>query len=81
MNKIALTEQDLLKIANEELKNFSGYIEGMKFLEAKMEKHILVLGGECFFDSDHNPTDNTAKVLEIYQAFGKGFSEKYTLLP
>lgn len=79
MSKVALSEADLLKIANNELKDFPGYIEGMQFMEARMEKHILVLGGECFFDSDHNPTDKTVRALEIYQEFSKEFTERYTL--
>ena len=74
----SLSKIELIKTANQELKNYPGYIEGMEIKNAKMEKNLLIMDGEFFFENN-SPTAKTTKALEVYEIFAKEFSQKYTL--
>jgi len=78
MDKVVLTEQELIIRANQELKCYPGYIDGMKIESARMEKHILVMYGDCFLKNGL-PTERTTQALHVYNEFGNDFSKKYTL--
>lgn len=79
MSKKILTEATLIELANEQLKSFPRFMEGMKIESARMEKHILVMYGNCFLNEKGIPTEKTTPALEVYNEFAKGFSEQYTL--
>lgn len=78
MNKIKLKKDDLINRANIELKNFPGYIEGMKIESARMIESYLIIGGFCFIDNGGSK-EKIERALKTYRAFAETFVKKYTL--
>lgn len=78
--KVALDEKQLVQKANEELQLFAGYQDGMKVYSARMDKHLLVMDGDCFLDENGGPTSKTPEAIKAYNEFAREFAKKYTLI-
>lgn len=74
-----ISEKEMISIANSEVVNMDGYIEGMMVTSAQQEGESIVIRGEIFTDSVGLPSEVTAKALEIYSDLSDIYSETYRI--
>ena len=74
-----ISEKEMISIANSEVVNMDGYIEGMLATSAQQEGDRVVIRGEIFTDSGGLPTESTAKALDIYSDLSDIYSETYQI--
>ncbi|MEM5547038.1 hypothetical protein [Pseudoalteromonas fuliginea] len=74
MNKITLPKLELLQVANEKLKQFPGFIEGMQIESARLIAGNLMLTGTLMLDEVVG-----IQVKEVYDSFIEEFNRNYTL--
>jgi hypothetical protein len=78
--KTTVKESKLVEIANSQIRQFPGFEEGMKIYAARMEKSVLVLSGEFFFDVENEPTSKSARVLPVYDNFARELGNQYDVI-
>jgi hypothetical protein len=74
MNKITLPKLELIQVANEKLKKFPGFIEGMEIESAELIAGKLMLRGTLMLDEILG-----IQVQEIYENFIEKFNQDFTL--
>lgn len=72
------TKDELIAIANKELRADPSFIPGMEIYNARMEKHVLVMEGEMFFENQ-SPTAKTLKSFDIYNKIAEKLSRIYSI--
>nr|WP_314586340.1 DUF2498 family protein [uncultured Pseudomonas sp.] len=72
------TKDELIEIANKELRADPSFIPGMEIYNARMEKHVLVMEGEMFFDNQ-SPTAKTLESIDTYNKIAKKLSRIYSI--
>lgn len=79
MSKQAITEFDLLLIANQVIQSHDDYIEGMRADSVTEKDDVLVFKGEYFLDSNGLPTENTTAVFNMFKYLAHHLSKEFTL--
>lgn len=79
MSKQAITEFDLLLIANQVIQSHDDYIEGMRADSVTEKDDVLVFQGEYFLDSNGLPTENTTAVFNMFKYLAHHLSKEFTL--
>ncbi|GMM88698.1 YciN family protein [Vibrio fortis] len=79
MSKQAITEFDLLLIANQVIQSHADYIEGMRADSVTEKDDVLVFKGEYFLDSNGLPTENTTAVFNMFKYLAHHLSKEFTL--
>ena len=80
MTKKLLPLQDLLDLANEQIRTRPGFIDGMNISSAEMKGSILFMRGECFLDQSGGATAQTAPAINFYNEFTHEFAGNYSLI-
>ncbi|KDN30405.1 hypothetical protein VFDL14_06670 [Vibrio fortis] len=79
MSKQAITEFDLLLIANQVIQSHANYIEGMRADSVTEKDDVLVFKGEYFLDGNGLPTENTTAVFNMFKYLAHHLSKEFTL--
>lgn len=79
MSKQAITEFDLLLIANQVIQSHDDYIEGMRADSVTEKDDVLIFKGEYFLDSNGLPTENTTAVFNMFKYLAHHLSKEFTL--
>ena len=79
MSKQAITDFDLLLIANQVIQSHADYIEGMRADSVTEKDDVLVFKGEYFLDSNGLPTENTTAVFNMFKYLAHHLSKEFTL--
>ncbi|MFM2598718.1 YciN family protein [Vibrio fortis] len=79
MSKQAITEFDLLLIANQVIQSHADYIEGMRADSVTEKDDVLVFKGEYFLDNNGLPTENTTAVFNMFKYLAHHLSKEFTL--
>ncbi|MBW3696605.1 DUF2498 family protein [Vibrio sp. T187] len=77
--KKAITEFDLLLIANQIIQEHDDYIEGMRADSVSEKDEVLVFKGEYFLDANGLPTANTTAVFNMFKYLAHHLSKEFTL--
>lgn len=72
-----ISEKEMISIANSEVVNMDGYIEGMLVTSAQQEGERVVIRGEIFTDSGGLPTESTVKAFDLYSQLSDKYSKLY----
>ena len=79
MSKQAITEFDLLLIANQVIQSHAAHIEGTRADSVTEKDDVLVFKGEYFLDSNGLPTENTTAVFNMFKYLAHHLSKEFTL--
>ncbi|BEU05059.1 hypothetical protein OAG1_38590 [Agarivorans sp. OAG1] len=79
MTKQAISQQDLIDLANQLLREHEDYIPGIEVREVSQQRDVLTFKGEAFLDDDLLPTSNSPKAFNLYKWLCHRLSEQYTL--
>lgn len=74
-----ITRQELLKEANEIIRNHDDYIHGIEATEVEQKGDVLVFRGEFFLDENGLPTAKTTAVFNMFKHLAHVLSTKYHL--
>ncbi len=77
--KIRMTKDDLLLLANKKMQSHDAYIEGMNVDYVEEKAGVLVFKGDFFLDSKGLPTEKTTMVFNIHKFLALTLSKLYTL--
>ena len=78
-SKKAISEFELLLIANQVIQEHANYMEGMRATSV-IEKHdVLIFKGEYFLDEQGLPTEKTTAVFNMFKYLAHHLSKEFTL--
>lgn len=77
--KTPISADDLLKIANEMIREHDAYIEGMNTDSVEEKAGVMVFKGEYFLDDNGLPTPKTTKVFNMFKYLAHQLSKQYTI--
>lgn len=75
----SITQNELLKKANEIIKKHEDYIHGMFVDTVEQHRGTLVFKGEFFLDENGIPTAKSTAAFNMYKHLSHLLSEKYCL--
>ncbi|MDC9614323.1 YciN family protein [Xenorhabdus khoisanae] len=75
-----IKREQLLKKANEIIKNHEDFIQGMYAESVEQKGGILVFKGEYFLDECGLPTAKSTAVFNMFKHLAHILSEKYSLI-
>ncbi|MGF1690657.1 YciN family protein [Photobacterium kagoshimensis] len=78
-DKTAISSNDLLMIANQEIQDHEGFLEGMRATSVEEKEGVLVFKGEYFLDDNGLPTAKTTAVFNMFKYLAHQLSPKFTL--
>ncbi|CZF82389.1 YciN family protein [Grimontia marina] len=78
--KTPISADDLLKIANEMIREHDAYIEGMNTDSVEEKAGVMVFKGEYFLDDNGLPTPKTTAVFNMFKYLAHQLSKQYTIL-
>ncbi|MGD8109045.1 YciN family protein [Vibrio sp. TRT 17S01] len=78
-DKKAISEFDLLLIANQIIQEHDDYIEGMRADSVEEKEGVLVFKGNYFLDDNGLPTMNTTAVFNMFKYLAHHLSKEFTL--
>ncbi len=78
-NKKAISEFELLLIANQLIRDHDNYIEGMLTNKVDEKDDVLVFKGEYFLDANGLPTEKTTAVFNMFKYLAHQLSKEFTL--
>ncbi len=79
MSKQSISQQDLIILANNLLREHEDYIPGVEVREVSQHRDVLTFKGEAFLSDDLLPTANSPKAFNLYKWLCHHLSEQYTL--
>lgn len=74
-----ITKEELLKIANDLIKNDYDYMDGMEATDVTQNGEVLVFKGEYFLDDNGIPTLKTNAVFNMFKKITTALSKEYKL--
>lgn len=74
-----VSEDQLLAVANQEIKKHPSYIEGMCADSVEEKDGVLVFKGEFFLDSQGLPTEETTLAFNVFKHLALTLSKQYSL--
>ncbi|KKD58946.1 hypothetical protein RN22_18445 [Grimontia sp. AD028] len=77
--KTPISADDLLKIANEMIREHDAYIEGMNTDSVEEKAGVMVFKGEYFLDDNGLPTPKTTAVFNMFKYLAHQLSKQYTI--
>lgn len=77
--KTPISADDLLKIANEMIREHDAYIEGMNTDSVEEKAGVMVFKGEYFLDNNGLPTPKTTAVFNMFKYLAHQLSKQYTI--
>jgi hypothetical protein len=77
--KKAISEFDLLMIANQIIQDHDDYIEGMRADSVEEKDDVLVFKGNYFLDDNDLPTTETTAVFNMFKYLAHHLSKEFTL--
>ena len=77
--KKAISEFDLLMIANQIIQDHDDYIEGMRADSVEEKDDVLVFKGNYFLDDNDLPTTETTAVFNMFKYLAHQLSKEFTL--
>ncbi|CZF79600.1 hypothetical protein GCE9029_01554 [Grimontia celer] len=77
--KTPISADDLLKIANEMIREHNAYIEGMNTDSVEEKAGVMVFKGEYFLDDNGLPTPKTTAVFNMFKYLAHQLSKQYTI--
>ncbi|NGN97070.1 YciN family protein [Grimontia sp. S25] len=77
--KTPISADDLLKIANEMIREHDAYIEGMNTDFVEEKAGVMVFKGEYFLDENGLPTPKTTAVFNMFKYLAHQLSKQYTI--
>ncbi|KMV32085.1 YciN family protein [Photobacterium swingsii] len=78
-DKTSISSNDLLMIANQEIQDHEGFLEGMRATSVEEKDGVLVFKGEYFLDDNGLPTAKTTAVFNMFKYLAHQLSPKFTL--
>ncbi|OAN18324.1 hypothetical protein A3K86_05365 [Photobacterium jeanii] len=78
-DKTPISADDLLLIANQEIQDHDGYIDGMRATSVEEKDGVLVFKGEYFLDDNGIPTEKTTAVFNMFKYLAHQLSPKFTI--
>ena len=66
-------------IANQEIQDHEGFLEGMRATSVEEKDGVLVFKGEYFLDDNGLPTAKTTAVFNMFKYLAHQLSPKFTL--
>ncbi|OEF26914.1 YciN family protein [Vibrio rumoiensis] len=78
-NKIAISELELLMIANQIIQDHADYIEGMRATSVTEKDEVLIFKGEFFLDEQGLPTEKTTAVFNMFKYLALHLSKEFCL--
>ncbi|STO57130.1 Protein of uncharacterised function (DUF2498) [Grimontia hollisae] len=77
--KTSICAEDLLKIANQMIREHDAYIDGMHADSVEEKAGVMVFKGEYFLDGNGLPTPKTTAVFNMFKYLAHHLSKQYTL--
>ncbi|MBL4294478.1 YciN family protein [Vibrio fluvialis] len=77
--KKAISEFDLLLIANQLIQEHKSYIEGMRAESVEEKEGVLVFKGNYFLDDQGLPTAKTTAVFNMFKYLAHQLSKEFTV--
>ncbi|MDA0147179.1 MULTISPECIES: YciN family protein [Vibrio] len=77
--KKAISQFDLLLIANQIIQEHDDFIEGMRADSVEEKEGVLVFKGNYFLDDNGLPTMNTTAVFNMFKYLAHHLSKEFTL--
>ncbi|MGO1298188.1 MAG: DUF2498 family protein [Vibrio sp.] len=77
--KITISKNDLLIIANQALRDHDNYIEGIHTTDVEEKNDVLIFKGDYFLDNQGLPTSKTPTVFNMFKFLAHELSAKFTL--
>ncbi|EOD78654.1 Protein yciN [Grimontia indica] len=77
--KTPISANDLLKIANEMIREHDAYIEGMNTDSVEEKAGVMIFKGEYFLDENGLPTPKTTAVFNMFKYLAHQLSKQYTI--
>lgn len=78
-NRVRIAKTELLKLANEAIKDHDNYLEGMNVTNVVTKSDILVFQGEYFLDENGLPTPASTAAFNVLKWLTQFYSELYIL--
>ncbi|MFV0575152.1 MAG: YciN family protein [Vibrio sp.] len=78
-DKKAISEFELLLIANQIIQDHENYIEGMRATSVTEKDDVLIFKGDYFFDEQGLPTEKTTAVFNMFKYLALHLSKEFTL--
>ncbi|KXI23756.1 YciN family protein [Photobacterium sanguinicancri] len=78
-DKTSISSNDLLMIANQEIQDHDGFLDGMRATSVEEKDGVLVFKGEYFLDDNGLPTAKTTAVFNMFKYLAHQLSPKFTL--
>jgi hypothetical protein len=79
-DKQTIKRDDLIVIANSQLREHEDFIEGANVLSVAEQHGVITFKGESFLDKDGLPTAKSTIAFNLYKWLCHHFSNKYTLV-
>ncbi len=74
-----ISKEELLKLANELIKNDYEYMDGMEATDVHQNGEVLVFKGNFFLDKNGVPTLKTNAVFNMFKKVTTALSKEYKL--
>ncbi|MCD9466655.1 DUF2498 family protein [Photobacterium iliopiscarium] len=78
-NKVEISINELLMIANQIIQDNKDYAEGMRATSVTEKDGVLIFKGEYFLDDDGLPTAKTTAVFNMFKFLAHKLSPEFTL--
>ncbi|HCH01946.1 MAG TPA: DUF2498 domain-containing protein [Vibrio sp.] len=78
-SKKAISEFELLLIANQVIQEHANYMEGMRATSVIEKDDVLIFKGEYFLDEQGLPTEKTTAVFNMFKYLAHHLSKEFTL--
>ncbi|MGV3002563.1 YciN family protein [Vibrio sp.] len=78
-SKKAISEFELLLIANQVIQEHENYLEGMRTTSVTEKDDVLIFKGEYFLDEQGLPTEKTTAVFNMFKYLAHHLSKEFTL--
>lgn len=78
-SKKAISEFELLLIANQVIQEHANYMEGMRATSVIEKDDVLIFKGEFFLDEQGLPTEKTTAVFNMFKYLAHHLSKEFTL--
>ncbi|OBU18571.1 hypothetical protein AYY19_01495 [Photobacterium aquimaris] len=78
-NKVEISINELLMIANQIIQDHKDYVEGMRATSVTEKDGVLIFKGEYFLDDDGLPTAKTTAVFNMFKFLAHKLSPEFTL--
>lgn len=73
------TKEEILKLANDMIKNDYEYMDGMMATDVSQNGEVLIFNGEYFLDPNGVPTMKTNAVFNMFKKVTTALSKQYKL--